>query len=293
MVAPVLIWAVACGSGAFAFRGEFDGEAALGYVEAQVRFGPRVPNTEGHRRTGDWILEQLKARADTVWVQEFKHVTVQGDTLLMRNFIGSFRPELADRILYVAHWDTRPIADYNPPNRRDQPIPGANDGASGVALLLGVADALRRRPPALGVDLLFVDGEDYGDFSLGKDVLIGSRYYASQVRQDRLPLFAVVFDMVGDRDLTILQEGHSVRRAPEVVERVWNKAKELGYERFFRPTVGGAITDDHLPLLDAGIRAINVIDIDYEYWHTTEDTIDKVSPRSLKIVGDVAVALLR
>jgi hypothetical protein len=293
MVAAVLVWAVGCGSGTLASRGEFDEQAALGYVEAQLRFGPRVPNTEGHRKAGDWILEQLRARADTAVVQEFNHVTVQGDTLRLRNFIGSFRPELRERILYVAHWDTRPIADNNPPNRRAQPIPGANDGASGVALLLGVADALRKKPPAVGVDLLFVDGEDYGDFSLDRDVLIGSRYYASLVTPDRLPLFAVVFDMVGDRDLAILQEGHSVRRAPEVVERVWSKAAELGYERFFRATVGGAITDDHLPLLDAGIRAINVIDIDYEYWHTTEDTIDKLSARSLKVVGDVAVALLR
>jgi hypothetical protein len=293
IVAALLLWAAACGSGTFASRGEFDGETALGYVEAQLQFGPRVPNTEGHRRAGDWILEQLRARADTVVVQEFTHVTVEGDTLHLRNFIGSFRPELKDRILYVAHWDTRPTADNDHPDRRNRPIPGANDGASGVALLLGVADALKRKPPAVGVDLLFVDGEDYGDFSLDKDVLIGSRYYASRITPDRLPLFAVVWDMVGDRDLAILQEGHSVRRAPEVVERVWSKARELGYERFFRPTVGGAITDDHLPLLEAGIRAIDVIDIDYEYWHTTEDTIDKVSARSLKIVGDVAVALLR
>lgn len=290
--AGLLLWAAAC-SGAWVATGEFDGEAALAYVETQLAFGPRVPNTEAHRKAGDWILEQLRAKADTVVVQEFRHLTLKGDTLRLRNFIGSFRPELGDRILYVAHWDSRPMADNNPPNRREQPIPGANDGASGVALLLAVADALRRKPPAVGVDLLFVDGEDYGDFSLDRDVLIGSRHYASGVAPDRLPLFAVVFDMVGDRELGILQEGHSARRAPEVVERVWGKARDLGYERIFRPSVGGAITDDHLPLLDAGIRAIVVIDIDYPYWHTTEDTLDKLSARSLKAVGDVALALLR
>ncbi|HXV86766.1 MAG TPA: M28 family peptidase [Gemmatimonadales bacterium] len=290
------VWLAAvagCATGAAAGRGEFDGETALGYVEAQVAFGPRIPNTAGHQRTGDWILTQLQARADTVDVQAFWHVTVTGDTLRLRNFIGRFRPGMQDRILYLAHWDTRPRADQSR-NLADQqrPVPGANDGASGVAILLGVADALKRRPPELGVDLLFVDGEDYGDFAVDRDVLLGARHYASTAGPER-PLFAVLFDMVGDADLMIPQEGHSAQRAPEVVERVWAKARELGYGRVFRPTVSGAVTDDHIPLLDAGFRAIDVIDFDYPYWHTIEDTVDKVSARSLKAVGDVAVALLR
>lgn len=289
----LLVW-WACGAGALASRREFDGEAALAYVAEQLEFGPRVPGTEGHRRTGDWILARLRERADSVDVQEFTHVTVEGDTLPLRNFIGRFRPELKDRVLFVAHWDTRPKADQSR-NLGDQqrPVPGANDGASGVALLLGVADALKRQPPVVGVDLLFVDGEDYGDFGVYKDVLLGSRYYASTVTPDARPLFAVVFDMVGDQDLDLPQEGNSVARAPEVVERVWSKARDLGHRRVFRNVVGTSATDDHIPLLDAGIRAIDVIDFDYPYWHTTDDTLDKVSARSLQIVGDVAVALVR
>ncbi len=156
-----------------------------------------------------------------------------------------------------------------------------------------MADVLRLRPSEFGVDLVFVDGEDYGDFAADADVLLGSRHYAASLDTDALPLFAVVWDMVGDRDLEIFQEGNSVDRAPEVVERVWNRARELGHGRVFRSSVGYTMTDDHIPLLGVGIRAIDVIDFEYPHWHTTEDTLDKVSAASLQIVGDVAVALLR
>ncbi len=292
-VSAVLLAALGCGAGAAA-QGEFDGEAAFAYVETQLAFGPRVPNSEGHRSTGDWIMAQLQARADSVEVQEFSHMTVDGELLQLRNFIGRFRPDLPDRILYVAHWDTRPRADRSANLAQQRmPVPGANDGASGVAVLLGVADALVRTPPTIGVDLLFVDGEDYGEFP-GADVLIGSRHYAGTLDRSALPLFAVVWDMVGDRDLQIYQEGNSVAGAPEVVDRVWARARELGYGSVFRDRVGYTMTDDHVPLLEAGVRAIDVIDFDdVPWWHTTEDTIDKVSAESLKIVGDVAVALLR
>ncbi len=292
-----VVWVLAalgCGAAGLFSQHEFDGQRALGYVTAQMAFGPRVPNTEAHRKTGDWILEQLKARADSVDVQAFTHVTVSGDTLKLRNFTARFRPGRTDRVLYLAHWDSRPHAEKSV-NLADQqkPVPGADDGASGVAVLLGVADALKAKPPAVGVDLLFVDGEDYGDFGTDQDVLLGSRHYASQLGAGSRPLFAVLFDMVGDKDLQIFPEGNSVARAPEVVERVWQKARELGYERYFRPTGGEPITDDHIPLLDAGVRAIDVIDIDYPYHHTTEDTADKVSAKSLQMVGDVALALVR
>ncbi len=274
---------------------EFNGDTALAYVQAQMAFGPRIPNTEGHRKTGDWILEQLRARADSVEVQAFTHVTVKGDTLRLRNFIGRFRPALTDRILYLAHWDTRPTAE-NSPNLADQrrPTPGANDGASGVAVLLGVADALRKVPPTFGVDLVFVDGEDYGDFGADKDVFIGTRYYVQHLPPAApKPLFALVFDMVGDADLQICRESYSVAAAPEVVDRVWTRAEELGFGRSFRPSVTCAVSDDHVPLQEAGIRAIDVIDFSYPAWHTTEDTIDKVSAKSLGIVGEVAVSLTR
>jgi len=289
----LLLTAAGCAAGAVAGKGEFDGDAALAYVAEQMAFGPRVPNTPAHQKAGDWLMAQLQARADSVEVQAFTHVSVDGDTLRLRNFIGRFRPEAGERILLLAHWDSRPHANQSRNLAQQQrPVPGANDGASGVAVLLGVADALKRRPPAFGVDLLFVDGEDYGDFGVNKDVLLGSRHYAATAGPDR-PLFAVLFDMVGDEDLEIPQEGYSVERAPEVVERVWSKARDLGHGRVFRASVSGAVTDDHIPLLDAGFRAIDVVDFDYPHWHTTEDTLDKVSARSLEIVGEVAIALVR
>lgn len=288
----VLLTAIGCGAGAG--HREFDGAMALQYVARQLEFGPRVPNTRAHEAAGDWILASLRERADSVEVQAFTHVTVDRDTLSLRNFIARFRPDLPNRILYMAHWDSRPKADRSANlGAQRQPVPGANDGGSGVALLLGVADALGRSPPALGVDLVFVDGEDYGDFGVGKDVLLGSRHYASLAKNERKPLFAVVWDMVGDRDLEIFQEGNSVSEAPEVVERVWATARDLGHGRVFRTEQVYTVTDDHLPLLEVGIRAIDVIDLDYPFWHTTEDTLDKLTSESLQVVGDVALALLR
>src|SRR5439155_668159 len=144
-----------------------------------------------HERTGDWILAQLRARADTVGVQAITHVTRRGDVLHLRNFLARFRPALPERVLFLAHWDTRPHADQSANlGAQRLPVPGANDGASGVAVLLGVAGALKVKPPAVGVDLLFVDGEDYGGFADSSDVLIGSRYFAAIQPAGYLPIYA-------------------------------------------------------------------------------------------------------
>jgi hypothetical protein len=145
----------------------------------------------------------------------------------------------------------------------------------------------------VGVDLLLTDGEDWGDDFSGPDALIGARYFARTLPPGYRPLFAVVWDMVGDRNQRFEQEGHSLDRSPEVVERVWTTAESLGLRRVFRPQRGGYITDDHIPLLEAGLRAIDVIDWEYDAWHTTADTPDKVSAQSLENVGRVALALVR
>jgi hypothetical protein len=272
---------------------EFDGAAAFGYIETQVNFGPRVPGTDAHRRAGAWLDSLLRLRADTVIAQAWTHVTAAGDSLALTNFIARFRPAAAKRLLFLAHWDSRPTADSPISPDSTRPVPGANDGGSGVATLLGVADVLKRVPPAIGVDLLFVDGEDYGDFTkTPKDVLIGSRYYAAHPQAPQ-PLYAVLFDLVADKDLQIFEEGNSLVGAPEVVELVWNTAKDLGYAGTFVATPKHTLIDDHLELQKVGIRAIDVVDFDYPSWHTKDDTIDKVSAASLQIVGDVAVALVR
>lgn len=292
-VLAALALVVACRGQSSQAPQRFDGAQAMRWVEHQVAAGPRVPGSAAHRAIGEWIETELRRTADSVEVQAFDHVTAHGDTLYLRNVIARFRPHDPNRVLYVAHWDTRPTADQDPdPAKRGTPIPGADDGASGVALMLGVAAELKLQPPTVGVDLVFVDGEDYGSFD-GEDALIGSRYFARHLTQGYRPLFAVVWDMVGDRDQQFAQEGYSLDRAPEVVERVWRTAEELGLGRVFRPRRGLYLTDDHVPLLEAGIHAIDVIDFDYAAWHTTADTPDKLSAESLANVGRVALALVR
>lgn len=296
---PALLLAAACGETAAPSRA-FDAEAALGYAARQVEFGPRVPGTDGHRQMAAWLDSLLRTRADTVVAQRWEHVSAGGDTLELVNFIARFNPDAPERILLLAHWDTRPHSDGPAAAAGDstRPVPGANDGASGVAVLLGVADALDRVPPSIGVDLLFVDGEDYGDFGAqpNPDVLIGSRYYAEN-QLAPAPLYAVLFDMVGDRELRISRESSSMIGAPEVVDLVWQAAAEAGHGDVFVPFEGTTVNDDHIPLQQAGIRAIDVIDFEYgpnnSYWHTPNDTMDKISAESLGIVGEVALRVVQ
>ncbi|HEX5077217.1 MAG TPA: M28 family peptidase [Gemmatimonadaceae bacterium] len=303
LLACALLLLGACERSSGAPTTPFDGETARGYVKTQLDFGARVPGTEAARRTGDWIVAQMRARADTVIEQRWNHVTAKGDTLPLRNIFARFRPQASTRILYVTHWDSRPVSDQaEDPAKRSLPVPGANDGASGVGLFIALGDVLKKTPPTVGVDLLFVDGEDYGTFGPPDvDVLLGSTYFAAHMPEGYQPIFGVLFDMIGDADLSIPQESNSVKRAPEVVSRVWDTAAKLGYQRYFPPSLGYEVTDDHIPLLDKGLRVIDVIDLDYlgppgsgkpNYHHTPEDTLDKVSAQSLKIVGDVAYALI-
>lgn len=263
-----------------------------------MRFGPRIPNTGPHDRCGAWILDHLKAVADTVAIQGFTAHTAKGQPLHLSNYFARFRPTAPERVLYLAHWDTRPHADKSPrPQDREQPVLGANDGASGTALLLALADALKRTPPRIGVDLLFTDGEDYGDFSDSTETLLGSRYFAAHLPVGYPPLYAVLWDMVGDKDLDLSIEPNSRAFAPEVTSLVWHVADSLGYGRIFFSQLGQPLIDDHIPLQSVGIHAIDVVDFTYgpdnSYHHTIYDTLDKVSAQSLQIVGNVAVALVR
>ena len=291
-----LTTAAACGDRP---KTDFDGKAALGHIRTQLAFGPRIPGSEGARKTGDWIVAQMKPLVDTVVEQRWTHVTAKGDTLPLRNILARIRPNEKQRVLYVTHWDTRPVADSDPdPGKRREPVMGANDGASGPAMFIEIARVLKKTPPQFGVDFLFVDGEDYGDFGTDTDVLLGSKYFADHLPEaDYRPLFGVLWDMIADADLRLPEEANSVQAAPEVVARVWGVADDLGYDKYFPQEPGYAVTDDHVPLLKKGLRVIDVVDIDYvsqqnNYHHTTMDTIDKVSSKSLQVVGDVAVSLV-
>jgi glutaminyl-peptide cyclotransferase len=273
----------------------FDGNAAYSYAKAQVDFGPRVPGTPAARRAGDWIIQQMRARADTVIVQSFTYTTADGKKLPMRNILARFRPEMTERILYLTHWDSRPVSESASTDaEKKMPVPGANDGASGVGLFVALADVLKKNKPNVGVDLLFTDGEDYGQFGPPEvDVLIGSKYFVSHLPSPGYkPLYGVLWDMIGDKDLRIPYEMNSFQQAPEVVSRVWQTAADMGYGHIFVQESGGPINDDHMPLLNAGMRVIDVIDLEYLPHHTPQDTMDKISAKSLGIVGDVATALV-
>lgn len=273
----------------------FDGEAAHELVAQQVAFGPRVPGSDGHARQLAWMEEYLRVRADTLILQPFTHVTTAGETLELTNLFARFRPDARDRLLILAHWDTRPTADRDPDAAlQNEPILGANDGASGTAVLLQLADVLSRHSPPLGVDLLFVDGEDYGPTSA--DMYLGAIHFAANLPPAYRPLYGVLVDMVGDRDPVFPIEAYSRQYAPEVVERVWRVAEELGYRRIFRRSAGLAIEDDHIPLNRAGIRTINIIDFDYgpgnRYWHTHQDILENTGPVGLEAVGTVLTSLI-
>ena len=281
-------------------RTAFSGDSALGYVRTAMEFGFRIPGTDAHRQAGDWIVARMRERADTVVVQEWTHTSAAGSPLPMRNVLARFRPEAVERVLFLTHWDTRPRSESAARvEDRERPVPGANDGTSGIGLFLALGDVLKKTPPSVGVDLLFVDGEDYGDFSTDTDVLIGSKYFADHLPSaDYRPTFGVLWDMIGDRDLQIPYEQNSLDGAPEVVARVWQTAADLGYGSVFVQQSRPAITDDHLPLLRKGLRVIDVIDLDYgpptQTWHhTPDDTIDKISAASLQVVGDVAATLVK
>ncbi len=270
----------------------FDPARAWDHLLRQVDAGPRVPGMPGHAAVREYLLRELEAVCDQVEAQDFTW-DVRGTTLRLSNVIGVLGPERPEKVVLAAHWDTRPWADQdrNPANRQT-PIPGANDGASGVAVLLEVARVLRQAAPPVGVVLVMFDGEDYGpDIDA---MFLGSRYYARNLVPAR-PAWGILLDMVGDRDLQIPREGISQQYAPAVNDRVWAAARTLGRPEF-ADRVGPPVLDDHVPLLEVGVPMIDVIDFDYgpghAWWHTLEDTPDKCSPASLEAVGQVVLATL-
>lgn len=268
------------------------------YVKAQLDAGARVPGTPAWKSTGDWLVSNLRKTADTVIEQNWKHKTVKGDSIPLRNIFAQYNRGATTRILYITHWDSKPKADKSfAVDDRSKPVPGANDGASGTAMLLVLGEALKTAPPSVGVDFLFTDGEDYGDFDDKEaDVLLGAKYFAAHPLPDSTsrPRFGVLWDMVGDRDLRFLQEPISRVHAQDVVDKVWAMGAALGYKKVFpEESTGYDITDDHVPLIDKGFKVIDVIDLEFPWHHMTSDTIDKVSAQSLEITGRVALAVIR
>ncbi|MFH1010897.1 MAG: M28 family peptidase [bacterium] len=271
---------------------DFDEDHAFFLLEAQCAFGPRNPGSWGHSQCLEFLQRELSFWADTVFVQRFTHHS-QGrrETIELTNIIGRLNPEKRDRILLCAHWDTRPVADHDPkPENRNTPILGANDGASGVAVLLEIARRCALYPPPIGMDIVLFDGEDYGFDGSPDEWLIGSKHFAKNLPEPA-PRFGILLDLVGDRDLRIPMEQASYALARNIVEKVWSVARELNITSF-QHEVGQAVYDDHMPLNEVGIPTIDIVDFDYPAWHTLRDTPSACSAKSLDDVGRVLLQVI-
>ena len=281
-------------SGARVEAPPFDGERAFSYLTRQVEFGPRVPGSEAAEQCRQFYYELLDSLGVAVDTQMFDYVDPYSNrTLPLVNVIASIDgtdPD-AGRIVLVAHYDSRPRAEYaQNPQLRETPIDGANDGASGVAVLLELAVLMAAQPPPGGVDLVMVDCEDWGKPGDHDHYMVGSREFARRGIRDKYR-FGIVVDMVGDKDQQIYREGYSEIYCRPVNDMVWKVAADLGISTF-RDTVGQSILDDHLSLNTGGVPTIDIIDFDYPFWHTEMDTPDKCSAQALTNVGRVLVKII-
>lgn len=266
----------------------FDAERAFAYLKKQCEFGPRPPGSAPHKATQNYLFTELQKFANRVSRQAYEFKT-EGRTLQMNNILAQFGPQRGETLLLAAHWDTRPIADHDPnPENRSKPILGANDGASGVAVLLEIARILKAQPPPRRVLIVLFDGEDYG--RTVDTMFIGSRYFAQNMGEWK-PDYGILLDMVGDKDLQLPIERYSWQANREFTEAIWQRAAELGLAPF-QPRLGAAIMDDHVPLIQAGIPMVDIIDFDYPHWHTLEDTVDKCSAKSLEVVGTLVLSVI-
>lgn len=278
----------------------FSADSAYAYLKHQVDFGPRVPNSEAHRKTADWLVSELTRHGATVKEQRADLKAFDGTILHARNIFGQFNPEVNNRILLLAHYDCRPWADEDPdPAKHSQPVDGANDGASGVAVLLETARQLGlANTTDKGIDILFVDAEDWGEEDNDESWAMGARYFANNpIVEGYAPKGAILLDMVGGKDAIFPVEYYSQRYAPVLVSALWSIASEAGYGGMFPRSVGSGVTDDHVELIKIGIPAVDIIEYHPEkgfnpHWHTSTDNLDNIDPKTLKAVGDVVMNYL-
>jgi len=271
----------------------FDADNAFLYLEKQCAFGPRIPGSAAHQQCRDYLVSTLQLYADQVTTQPFMFTFGKpAKSVTATNIIAAFQPQKRDRILLCAHWDTRPWADMDKdPKNHNQPVIGANDGASGVAVLLEIAKILHSQKPEIGIDIVLFDAEDAGEYNVDESWAQGSAAFVRQYRGKLTPRYGILLDMIGDADLNVYKEGFSNEYAKPIVDLVWQQAAALGIREFI-PEVRHIVTDDHLAFLKAGIPCIDIIDFDYPWWHTIHDTPDKCSPASLGKIGAVLVHLI-
>jgi glutaminyl-peptide cyclotransferase len=289
----------------------FNADSAYAFIQKQVEFGPRVPNTAAHKQAGDFFVRQLEDYGASIITQEFEVMSYDNQKLSLRNIIASFYPEKTKRILLAAHWDTRPFADKDPDNPRSK-FDGANDGGSGVGVLLEIARVLHSGvPPEVGIDIILFDGEDWGfdsatsrrlygrnaEFRLPDNLdswwCLGSQYWSKNKHKPNYSAYyGILLDMVGARNARFAREGASMDYAPAIVDKVWRAASDLGYGHVFINQKAATITDDHIFVnAFARIPMINIVHYDPEegffgdFHHSRKDSMDIVSKETLDAVG--------
>lgn len=281
-------------------RPGFSADTAYAITEQQVAFGPRVPNTEAHKKCAAYLVEKLKSYGAEVIEQNAKVTAHTGEVLEIVNIVGRINPKQKKRIMLSAHWDTRPQSDQDPyqPNAR---FDGAVDGAASAGILLEIARQMQNMPAEIGVDIVLFDAEDFGSPSEGSTFCLGSQYFASNPPIKNFnPSYGILLDMVAASGATFLREGYSMQYAPSVMTRVWNIAHELGHSSYFLNELAGAITDDHYYVNTImGIPTIDIIHLDRnsrngfgEYWHTQNDNMNAVDKRTLSVVGETLIAVI-
>lgn len=281
---------------------DFNADSAYAFIEKQVSFGPRALGTEGHAECAKYLIKTMKAFTDTVIVQKSTVKTYDGKVHSFQNIIGSLKPNLTNRVLICAHWDTRPVADQDS-ERRDEPILGANDGGSGVGVALELARQIQTTNPKMGVDFILFDAEDYGQPDglrpyMPDSYCLGSQYWSRNPHVAKYyARFGILLDMVGAENAKFTLEGTSMEFAPTLMKDVWKTAADLGYSRYFLPKKTKSIVDDHFYINNiSGIPTIDIIEYSENtpsnfghYWHTHKDNMDIIDRKTLKAVGQTVL----
>lgn len=289
----------------------FDADSAYAFVETQVSFGPRVPNSDEHRACGDYLENKLKSYGADVVSQQVELVAYNGEKLQARNIVAQFQPEKKKRVMLCAHWDSRPWADADADaSKHRTPILGANDGASGVGVLLEIARLLATAPTEVGIDIILFDAEDYGTHNADDDLAresmdhswaLGSQYWSRRPHKSGYNArYGILLDLVGAPGSTFYQEGISMAYAGNIVEKIWDTAHKMGHTKYFVKEKGGYVTDDHYYVNEfMGLPCVDIINYDInsengfgEYHHTMKDDMGWIDRETLKAVGETVVAVI-
>ena len=280
----------------------FNEDTAYQYIATQTAFGSRVPETEAHANCKQYLINKLKQFTPHVQSQDFKSRIFNGSTKRGSNIIASFQPEKKNRVLLAAHWDSRPYADYEDDfEAHDKPIDGANDGASGVGVLLEIARHLSKNATNPGIDIIFFDLEDWGEYGSNDSWALGSQYWGRNPHQPNYRArYGILLDMVGASNPIFKMEMTSVEYAQDVLTKVWNTAARIGYQDYFLTERSASILDDHVWINEyRNIPTIDIIHYDrssqsgfFPQWHTREDNLEHIDPNTLKIVGQTVLTVI-